>query len=454
MLMMQESLPNIKSFFRNVEMSSSVRSMVVRFMIAILIRHGRNSSMHAASVIHDQPRHRAQPGRFLQRVRWRAMNILAQVVAMLLRSEKWVGQYLLIVDSTMVGHQGQSLENTYSTGNRKRRPEKNRRYSKYKHAVKGCHCLVFGLLITPEGLRAPFYKPLYTKQHAKEHGLKHRTQAQLGAMIVDELPVPDGVSVTVLGDTAFDARIMRAACDQRGFRWIFPVNANRVLAGPKGKRKRVSSRINELSIKGFQSIRISAIGGKYASQRRLSCHRANAKRKTRTYYVCSEIREVHSVGRVRLVFSSTQEITKKAKRDSTKMLMTNATDLTAREVVELYTLRWQIELFFKELKSTLGLHQYQFKRFQAVEGWIEIVLITFVYLEWTRAKKLEDRRLGKEAKETWLHQRAYGIRQAVLVGIEVRQQIWIGNRLKTPHGRRTIVKSITALLSREYRCVA
>jgi hypothetical protein len=33
----------------------------------------------------------------------------------------------------------------------------------------------------------------------------------------------------------------------------------------------------------------------------------------------------------------------------------------------LYSLRWQIELTFKELKSTLGLHQYQFREFQCVE---------------------------------------------------------------------------------------
>ena len=40
-----------------------------------------------------------------------------------------------------------------------------------------------------------------------------------------------------------------------------------------------------------------------------------------------------------------------------KDLLTNDLRLSLREVVELYSLRWQIELFFKELKSTLGFHQ-------------------------------------------------------------------------------------------------
>ncbi len=33
--------------------------------------------------------------------------------------------------------------------------------------------------------------------------------------------------------------------------------------------------------------------------------------------------------------------------------------------------------FFKELKSTLGLHQYRFKDFRHVEHWVDLVLVTF-----------------------------------------------------------------------------
>ena len=43
-------------------------------------------------------------------------------------------------------------------------------------------------------------------------------------------------------------------------------------------------------------------------------------------------------------------------------------------LVELYDLRWQIERFFKELKSTLGLAQYRFRQFVKVEGWTQACL--------------------------------------------------------------------------------
>ena len=128
--------------------------------------------------------------------------------------------------------------------------------------------------------------------------------------------------------------------------------------------------------------------------------------------------------------------------------------LSARQVVELYCVRWQIELFFKELKSVLGMHQYKFKHFQAVEAWMDIVVITFVYLEWTRLKKLSDRRVKKETRQIWREQRAFGIRQAILTGIEIREDRWIQKRIKSKHGLKTLQKTITQLLATEYRCVA
>jgi len=454
MWIMEDSLPNIKSFFRGVEAPSSARFMLVRFMVSILVRHGRNSSMNAASVLVGKPRHRAQPARFLARIRWRTKNVLGQLVMKLLKNESWSGDYILILDSTLVGHQGQTMENTYSTGNRRRRPAKNRRYNKYKYAKKSCHCFVFGLLLTPEGVRIPLVKPLYTKAFANKKKRKRYTQSQLGAQIINELPVPRGVSVTVLGDTAFDAKVIREACDRRNYVWIFPVNANRVFAGKRGERPRVSSRIKKLSKKHFHTIRITSSQSRYAKQRRLSKHRMGSKLKARTYHVHSEKREVHSVGQVMLVFSSTKLKNGKAVRESTKILMTNATGSTARQVVELYSVRWQIELFFKELKSILGMQQYQYKNFDAVEGWIEIVLITFVYLEWTRAMKLKDKRISVANKQIWTCQRAYGIRQAILIGIQTRQLKWTQKRLKSKSGTKTLTKTLTKLLAKEYRCAA
>lgn len=454
MQMMEDSLPSIKGFFQDIRLAGAMQAIFTRFMISILMRHGRNSSMNCASVIEESPRHRAQPSRFLQRPSWRAMDVLGQLAGKLLANQSWRDEYILILDSTMIGQQGKTRENTYSTGNRKRRPAKNRRYKTYKYARKACHCFVFGLLLTPDGLRVPFYKPYHTRGYARRKQLTFQTQAQLAADLVRQLPVPSGTSVVVLGDTAFDAKVVRAACDWRGFHWITPCNANRVFAGARGERPRVSSRINQLSKACFKAIRLAQGSSKYAEQRRLSAHRVGSKLKPRTYYVHQERRTVHHVGQVNLVFSSTKPILKQAKRDSTKVLMTNAVEWDARRIALLYNLRWQIELFFKELKSDLGMHQYKYRRFEAVTGWIEIVLTTFLYLEWTRQRKLADRRLSAATRQTWRCQRTYGCRLAVITGAQIRQRKWILRRLKSRSGINTLAKTFTRLLAYEYRCTA
>ena len=454
MAIIEDSLPQINGFFKDIPLTGSVRLMLIRFMIAILVRHGRNSAMHAASVLQHQPRHRAQPCRFLKRGRSWSADLLGKLACKLLQHERFSGQYIFIVDSTLMGHQGQAIENTYSTGNRQRRPAKGRRFNKYTYGPRSTHCFVFGLLLTPQGGRIPFVEPYYTRAYAARKKRPHRTQAQLAAKLIERLPVPERTSVMVLGDTAFDASCVRRACAERGYQWIFPCNANRVLAGPRGQRPRVSTLLDALSVTQFRRIRLRASSGKHAPQRRLSRYRIGAKLKPRTYYVRQEKRAVHSVGQVMLVFSSTKPIEQRTKRDTTKILMTNATALSAAEIAELYSLRWQIELFFKELKSELGMHQYRFRQFEKVESWIAVVLVTFMYLEWIRARKVQDRRQGAAARQRWQHQRSYGLRQAVLVGIEIRQHEWILQRLRTASGRRTLEKRYTSVLANEYRCAA
>ena len=96
------------------------------------------------------------------------------------------------------------------------------------------------------------------------------------------------------------------------------------------------------------------------------------------------------VGDVQLVCSTTKPHLKTATPDDVKILLTNATGMSVTEVIELDSLRGQIELFFQERKSTLGFHQYRFQDFAAVRAWAEIALTTVLFLEYERAKHLTD----------------------------------------------------------------
>ncbi len=142
---------------------------------------------------------------------------------------------------------------------------------------------------------------------------------------------------------------------------------------------------------------------------------------------------------------------KKAAPDDVKILMTNAVDLSVSEVIEMDSLRWQIELFFKELKSTLGFAQYSFQKFSAVEAWAETTITTVLFLEHERAKRLRDRRLSEESRRWWESQRLHGLCLAFRQECEGRELKYLSERLKTPGGIAKLKRLLAAALPAEYR---
>lgn len=454
MVMLADSLPGLKRWLAPLGLKDSARLLVIRVIVAFLLHPGRMSCLRAGGAVRCETRHRAQISRFLARPRWRKLNINSVLRQALLEREAADDLFVFIIDGTLVSQAGKKTENTYSTGHRKRRPCKGRRYGKNKHVVKNCHSFTMGLLITPSGIRIPFGKPYHTREYCKKRDLTHRTTAEAAADLIGELPLPEEARVVVLGDTAYDAEVIRSVCRDRRYSWIFPCNPERVLAGPKGERPKVRSLLKDWSRWSRQTVRLAPGQGPYAVYRRLSAHRIGPKAKPRTYYVHQERQQVHSVGEVRLVFSTLNKNLQTATPDEVKILMTNDRRLPVRDVIELYSLRWQIELFFKELKSTLGFHQYQFQRFEPVEGWMELALTAFLYLEHYRAQQLRRRDLSEEAKRWWEHQRTYGLCQAVRLGSEENELKYLAERLETPGGIRKLKQILRDSFPKDYRAAS
>jgi hypothetical protein len=450
MVIMQNALPGLKRFLKPVGLNERMQALVIRCVVAFVMHFGRMAAARAANAIRSEPRHRAQVCRFLGRKLLRRLSPAAVLRSQLLLMENRAsGTFFFLVDQTLSSQQGSKTENTFSTGNRQRRPRKGRRYGKYKHARKTCHCFVKGLLITPSGIRIPFSKSYYTREYCKAKDRPYRTQTELAAEMIAELLLPEGAKVVVLGDTAFDAKCIREACDKRKYTWVVPLNPERVVAGPKGKRPQVRSLINGLEADQLVEIRLHAGKGRYVGQRRVSPCRMGSKVKPRTYYVHQRRQTVHSVGEVQLVFSTRTKPTKNQPVEVQKILMTNDLSLSAKQIVEWYGLRWQIELFFKELKSTLGFHQYRFRTFDRVEGWDELIQVAFLYLEWHRARQLQRRDLPEEKKKWWRWQRTHGLCMAVRQAAEQADLEEIAERLETPTGLQRLRRVLKRALPKE-----
>lgn len=451
MIIITESAPALKRFLAKTGLGDFSRVMVMRMVFAFILHRGRMSCSQAAGSIASEPIHRGQLTRFLARPRWQQRDFNDPLREALLQRETGKGTFLFVIDATLTTQAGLKTQNTYSTGNRKRRPKKGRRYNKKKVARKRCHSFTFGLLITPSGYRIPWQIPHYTKEYCAEKNIPHRTTAESAADLIRQLPLPEDAQVVVLGDTAYDAQVVRQACEERDYKWIFPANPERVYEGPTGGRPKLRSRLKDWTSLSLKTIRLRASTGKYAKQRRLSRWRVGPKQKPRVYYAYQEKLEVRSVGRVQLVFSTMKPNLAKATPDDVKILMTNALDLSVGEVIELYSLRWQIELFFKELKSTLGFSQYSFQDFNAVKAWVEIAITTVLFLEHERAKRLADRRLSKDRRRWWETQRLHGLCAAFRQECEAQELKYLSERLKTSGGVTKLKRLLAAATPQEYR---
>jgi Transposase DDE domain len=453
-MILRQALPRIKDFLRATGLAPALHDYLLRFIAAFLLHPGRMSASQVAQVIRTEPRHRAQVGRFLAGLPGLAERPwLEGACARLLALASRAGKWLFVIDQTYAGQQGTKAENTFSTAHNGRRQKHARKHNrkKKKQQRRCCHCFIFGLLLTPDGIRVARFKSYYTKDYCKAKGLRYRKQTAYAADLIRELVVPAGAEVVVLGDTAFDAEPIQQACADRGFRWIVAMNGERVLPGACRPRPKVTSLVAGLSADQFAPIRLVPGQGRFVAQRRIARCRVGPKAKARTFYVHQERRTVVSVGEVQVAFSTTIPPIPGKRVEVQKILLTNDLALSAAEVVELYDLRWQIELFFKEVKGTLGLHQYRFRRFAHVERWVELCVLTFLYLEWYRLQRLRQRRLRAADRRWWRSQRSHGLVLAIRQEVEEDDLKAILRLAGTKTGLRKLRQKLRAAVPLEYR---
>jgi hypothetical protein len=460
MVIMQDALPGVKRFLKAAGFGEATERHVIGFIVAFIMHVGRMSATAASSAVRIHPRHRAQAMRFLARdCRTRDLAVLMQLADLLLAFEhRRAGQWLLIVDQTYCTQQGSKTENTFSHGQKAKSGKDHRRRKKFPR--RRCHCFVMGLLITPSGLRLPLYRSYYTKEYLKQKNqrrakkkqpaLPYRKQTELAAELIHTAPVPEKAKVVVLGDTAFDAEVLQEACRKEGYSWIVSMNQERVLDRKK-PRPKVWSLTSTFQAHQFAPVKLTPGKGRYVAQRRVAACRLGRKAKTRTFYVHRETLTVYSVGKVQVVFSTMLEPKRGKPVEIQKVLMTNDLTLSAAQIVELYDLRWQIELFFKELKSTLGFDQYRFQKFGKVERWVDLCLITVLYLEWYRAEKLARRDLSEKQKRWWRWQRMHGLCVAVRQETEEKELDRLADYTRTKGGLRKLKHILRAARPVEQR---
>ncbi len=279
-----------------------------------------------------------------------------------------------------------------TTANRKRSGKMDNRIV-YKKGYTSTHFFVMGILYFPDtGARIPLPRRLYrTKSYCRKHGYKYRTQIQLAENMIRYANLPDDIEVIVLFDTLFSSESFIKLLRQKGYHFVCSVKDNRVdLATGKQLKVIIEQHISEGQLNTRVDVRIPSKRSGYG-------HKSAQRYETKKYVTYTEEFSISKMGDVQIVFSR--------KADDEKSLMkyiaTDMLSLTTHQILTIYSYRWQIELFFKELKSYLGLSDYQVLSFRSIVRHVDIVIMAFMYLEHLRLCKLKEHPKDKH----WLYAR-------------------------------------------------
>jgi IS4 transposase len=138
--------------------------------------------------------------------------------------------------------------------------------------------------------------------------------------------------------------------------------------------------------------------------------------------------------------ANSKRVNKVPQRWQGKLIACTDPTVTARQVIEWLEVRWQIELFFRELKSRLQLRSYVLMKFEAVERYIDLLLMGFLYLEHQR---LQDLQRGDPPQERAGEPRVHARTTDRLRRLDVLVNDWnieqIEQRMQTPSGRRRLL---------------
>ncbi|HJX85679.1 MAG TPA: transposase [Candidatus Angelobacter sp.] len=474
----------VKSFFQPAlgGLSKPIGRSLPVMALALLMAPHRRCLKTLAGMVLGRREHGATISRRLRNRRWKTHAWYTKLYEKLWSdTERWERkqagkkkrQWVLVIDTTYHGSMSECMENLLSFSRRHRDPGKRSTAN---------HAFLMALLLTDKGGRLPLpRKSYYTKDYCAQKRRRYRSLNDLAAAMIREVAVPEDVEVTVVYDSAFDAKQVHQAARHRGFREIFPLDPNRNLsestavAGAELRSQKVVHWTRTWHRDAFTLLDLQVDNEDHVFFRRR--HRDNLRRRKteRRYAVAARRATVSKLGDC-LIVASYKENPKvkleagvsadwwtchtgpvvydrqrrpRPRRWHAKVLACTDPTATARQVIEWYEVRWQIEIFFRELKSRMQLGCYVLMKFEAVERYLDLLLMGFLLLEQQRLRDLE--RAGPPAErggEEWLHARTTDR----LRSLEGLCDEWnageIERRMRTRRGRTRLLKELRERLPR------
>jgi hypothetical protein len=475
--------PAVKSFFRPAlpGLSKPIRRSLPVMVLALLLAPHRRCLKTLAGMVLGHREHVATVSRRLRNRLWKTHAWYTRLYqALWSETERWERQvaggkqrhWMVVIDTTYHGTMSECMDNLICFS----------RYPNSRKRSTANHAFLMGLLLTDKGGRLPLpRKSYYTKKYCAQKRRRYRSLNDLAAAMLREVAVPEGVEVTVVYDSAFDAKQVHRAARKRGFREVFPLDPNRNLSGSQDTDgavlpgHKVVHWTKTWQRQEFTFLELQVANEDHVFFRRR--HRDNLRRrKTERRYAAAARRATVSNLGACVVVASYKENPKvklragasadwwachsgpviynrnerqQPRRWHAKVLACTDPTATARQVIEWYEVRWHIETFFRELKSRLQLGCYVLMRFEAVERYLDLLLMGFLLLEQQRLRDLKA--AGPPAErggEVWVQARTTDRLRSLEALCDAWNAQVIERRIRTPRGRHRLLRELRERIPR------
>lgn len=330
-----------------------------RVVTAIAAMHGTRS-LRRMEKLFGKRRTRQAIAHFLTKAQWDAPHVLRQTALETLRNLGYrAGETVYIVlDDTQKKKRAKQMdavskiflhaEKVYAQG----------------HTILGC-ALVYRGVVIPYAVRLWACEKFCAETQSRtdpQDRLEFRTLTELAAESIAAVALPAASKGIVLFDSYYLCPTVTKACQNKGFRYVGATRKNRNFfpdGRPRDKRKLKTYGANVLSRDGRP-----------------------LKTRGKKHRLAQRVGRFKKLGRVKLVFS------RRPGESSWIALTTDETRWGMKTILSHYLNRWPIEVLFKMSKQHLGLGDYQFLRYRAVERYLHLVLIAHLLLTHLAARGL------------------------------------------------------------------
>jgi SRSO17 transposase len=328
-----------------------------RFITSLMVSSDADiaalASGHRLSQSYDSLHH------FVSESPWEINDVLEHTVSVLKHLPNDRGLHengMLIIDDTLIEKYGKFME---ATG--KLWDHSQGRFLNY------AHCLVGLCWADHKKLRYPLRFEIYQKEDwCKEHTVEFKTKIEIAIALVEWAVVQGIPFQTVVFDSWFFTKDFCDYIEELGRDWISMSKSDRIVT-IKGEKQAVSKYAENLEPTKLQTHKL----------------------KDRTYAVQSVQGRFQCLKRgketVRLIVSYEEKAKEKGGGyKSPVYLVTNRKDIRPERLLRAYQVRWNIETFFKDAKSNLGLGEYQMRRLNGIKSHWCLVFTSAIVLELVR----------------------------------------------------------------------